>query len=234
MRVLFLLFTFICGAVRGVELPISRLQADSDGWTDTALAHESFSSADWRARWVVEGKPELSIANGRLNVVSPDGATLWWRQALPADVSIEFTAGSNPPAGNNAANLNLIFHARELDGSSYRFGRSAKYEDYQRIPNYIVTLTGGFQEGWSRLRRNPGFTILSESLSTRSEVGRTYRIKVMVADGRIRYWIDGKLIHDARDPQPLPGGHFALRTWNSRVWWSDIRFAALTRTAKVR
>ena len=233
MRAILPLLVVACGAVLSVEPAAARLQRDADTWIETELARESFNSANWRERWVVEGAPELSVRDGRLVVVT-EQATLWWREPLPANVAITLTAGVDGPAENNAANLNLILHARELDGRAYRFGRSARYEDYHAIPNYIVTLTGGFQEGWSRLRRNPGFTILSEERSTRSEVGRTYQIRVLLADGRVRYWLDGKLIHDAVDPKPLPGGHFALRTWRSRVWWSDIRLVEVSRKTKSR
>jgi hypothetical protein len=219
----------VCGVAAAAPLSTIRIQTDGDTWIENDLARESFSDATWRDRWIVEGDSEFSARDGRLHVATSQ-ATLWWHEALPPDVSIEMKAGVDLPAENNAANLNLFFHARELNGAPYRFGRSARYEEYHSIPNYLATLTGGVQEGWSRLRRNPGFEILSEDKSTRSEVGRTYGIRVVIAGGRLRYWLDGKLIHDARDPKPLPGGHFALRTWRSRVWWSDIRFAALKRT----
>jgi hypothetical protein len=217
----------LIGAAATGTVPTTGSAQGEDG-IETELARETFRDAAWRDRWIVEGSGEISAGDGRLTVNSPQ-ATIWWRQPLPADVAITLTAGVDAPAENNAANLNLFFHAREVDGGAYRFGRSAQYEEYHRIPNYIVTLTGGFQEGWSRVRRNPGFEMLSEERSTRSEAGRTYRIRVVVAGGRLRYWLDGKLIHDVRNKQPLPGGHFALRTWRSRVSWSDVRFAALTR-----
>jgi hypothetical protein len=222
-----LLVAFACAAT-GDARSAAAIQAAGDAWTEKELARESFSNASWRERWLVEGDGEFSLRDGRLHVATSQ-ATIWWRTPLPDDVAVTMTAAVDPPAQENAANLNLFFHARELDGSPYRFGRSPAYDEYQRIPNYIATLTGGFQDGWSRLRRDPGFELLSEDHRARSDVGRTYRIRVMIAAGRIRYWLDGKLIHDVRDPKPLPGGHFALRTWRSRVWWSDIRFAALER-----
>jgi Domain of unknown function (DUF6250) len=234
MRVsLALLVVLACGAACGIGPLAFQRQTAAEEWIETELMREPFDAATWRKRWLVEGGAELSVRDGRLSVVTLQ-ATLWLRQPLPTDVAIELKAGVDAPAENNAANLNLIVHARERDGTPYRFGRSAQYEQYHVIPNYIATLTGGFREGWSRLRRNPGFTILSEEVSTRSEVGRSYRIRLLVAGGRIRYWLDGKLIHDAVDPQPLPGGHLALRTWRSRVWWSDIRVAALKRSTKAR
>lgn len=232
------LIALVSAASAAVPASASRpIELDGETWSATAIAHETFADATWRDRWVVEGDAACAARDGRLEVVTSDRpdslkcATLWWREPLPADILIEMTAGASLPAAGNAANLNLFFHARELDGRLYQFGRSSAYGDYHKIPNYIITLTGGFQPGWSRVRRDPGFAILSEEKSTRSEPGETYRIRAMISGGRIRYWLNDRLVHDARDPQPLPGGHFALRTWQSRVWWSDIRISALNRAA---
>jgi hypothetical protein len=210
-------------------------------WLATELAHETFADDSWRKRWIMEGRAETSAMPAGLLVVTtpaPDGtnpgATLWWHEELPADVLIEFLAGAELPAENNAANLNLILHAREADGSPYRADRSGKYDEYHQIPNYILTLTGGFQEGWARVRRNPGFGLLSENQEIRSEPGKNYHVRVAITGGRLRYWLNGRLIHDLRDPNPLPGGRFALRTWRSRVWWSDLRIYSLQPAAEER
>lgn len=222
----------LLGAGAAIAVAGDIREIGGETWAVTELAHERFDDARWRERWKLEGNATLETRAGRLSIVTTDepgwepAATLWWADALPADVLIEATAGVDDHAENNAANLNVILHARETDGP-YRFGRSGRYGEYQQIPNYIVTLTGGFQEGWSRVRRNPGFVQLSEEPSTRSEVGRTYRIRVLLAGGRLRYWLDDRLVHDVRDPDALAGGHFALRTWRSRVWWSDVRIAAV-------
>ena len=211
------------------------LQLDGKAWLAQELAREDFANDSWRSRWRVEGSAEMSADAGRLAVTTvptagneDPGATLWWKQPLPENVLIEFTAGAALPAEKNAANLNLILHARETDGSPYRFGRSGKYGDYHQLPNYILTLTGGFQEGWARVRRNPGFDLLAENREIRSEPGRVYRVRVAIVEGRIRCWLDGRLIHDVQDKSPLTGGQFALRTWQSRVWWSDLRISALS------
>jgi hypothetical protein len=197
-------------------------------WRAVDIATERFADESWRERWVIEGQAELRATGGKL-IANAETATLWWRTPLPKNVLVEMEAGVDAPAERNAANLNLFLHARELDGRPYAFGRSGEYADYHKIPNYIVTFTGGTQPGWSRLRRDPGFNLLSEEKSTRAEVGRSYRMRVAVADGHIRYWLDGRLIHEAHDSDALPGGHFALRTWRSRVWWRNIRFAPLER-----
>lgn len=217
------------------------IEIDGRSWLAKELAREDFADGAWSTRWVPEGAAEIRPDAGRLNVVTTStaaheepGATLWWKQPLPANVLIEFTAGAELPAEKNAANLNLILHAQESDGSPYRYGRSGKYGEYHTLPNYILTLTGGFQDGWARVRRNPGFNLLAENREIRSEPGRVYRVRVAIADGRIRCWLDGRLIHDVVDAAPLPGGHFALRTWQSRVWWSNLRIYSLTPAAEER
>jgi hypothetical protein len=211
------------------------IEVDGHAWLARELAHASFASADWQKQWTLEGNARVRSGDGRLNVVTADekagepAATLWWREPLPKDVLIEFTAGADLPVENNAANLSLMLGAREVDGSPYRGGRSGAYSEYKNIPNYLLALTGGFQEGGSRVHRNPGFTRLAENPEARSEPGRVYRVRVAIAGGRIRYWLDGRLVHDVQDAHPLDGGHFALRTRRSRVWWSDLRIYALSR-----
>ncbi len=224
-----------CLLARAAPSGEAALTVDGETWTATPLAHDDFTDPDWGKRWVLEGNATVEARDGKLSVVTAKSkqveqvATVWWREALPADVLIELTARATGPIEDNAANVNLFFHARELGGGPYRFGRSGRYADYHTIPNYITTLTGGFQEGWARMRRNPGFNLISEDKTLRSEVGGAYHIRVVIAGGRLRQWINGRLVHDARDPDPLPGGHFALRTWRSHILWSDVKISALTR-----
>src|SRR5262245_39529371 len=134
-KVLALVILVLLAAGAAVELTASGSQTSEDSWTESEIARESFGDAHWRDRGVIGGNAELNARDGRLSVVTQQ-ATLWWREALPADVMIEMHAGVDPPAENNAANLNLIFHARELDGTPYKFGRSSSYDEYQSIPNY--------------------------------------------------------------------------------------------------
>ena len=198
------------------------------------LAHETFDRHDWTARWIVEGNSEVKVADGALRVRGTDPratnvATIWYRPELPADVVVRFRAEAVPPADKNAANLNLFLHARELDGTPVRFGRSGAYKEYHAIPNYIVTLTGGCRPGWSRARRNPGFNLLNH-VETRSEVGKEYRIAVTIHEGRLRYYVDGVKIHDVRDPEPLDGGRFGIRTWSTSGWWDDVEIGRVLRS----
>jgi hypothetical protein len=96
---------------------------------------------------------------------------------------------------------------------------SGLYSEYHRLPNYIWTLTSTH----TRLRRNPGFELLSEDRSTVTEPDRTYRLALTVERGRIRCYLDGRLIHDATDPDAHRRGKLAFRTYQTRLWWDNLR-----------
>ena len=222
----------------GATMPQEKLDkfaiAD-DTYQIETIAHEKFDDATWKERWAVEGNAVVSVADGKLFIRRKDVAgsqvsvaTVWYRADLPANALVTFRARAIEPADQNAANFNIILHAREADGSELRFGRSGKYDEYHKIPNYIVTFVGGAGAGWSRVRRDPGFEMLHE-VDIRSEIGREYEIVATIVDGRIRWYLDGKKIHDVRDPSPLAGGKFAIRTWSTDGWWDDVTIARIVR-----
>ena len=234
-EMLSLLLVALIGAV-GLNVPAAAksrfdtVTVGGDTYKVEWLHHEKWDGK-WTSRWVVEGDVEVKVQDGKLYARSlgdgkPKAATVWYKADLPKDIIIRFKARVLPPTENNAANLNVFFHARELDGGPIRFGRSGAYADYHKIPNYIITLTGGVQPGWSRVRRDPGFNMLHEA-DIRSEVGKEYAIRVTVQDGRVRYYLNGRKYHDVVDPDPLPGGKFALRTWSTNAWWDDVEIGRL-------
>jgi hypothetical protein len=206
--------------------PVENVELDGDTYRVEWLARETFDG--WLSRWAIEGNSEVRVHDGKLwaRDLFPGKAnvgTFWFRPDLPDDVMVRFRAEAVPPAGENAANLNLILHGHELDGSPLRYGRNGQYSLYHEIPNYIVTLVGGIRDGWSRARRDPGFNLLHEA-DVRSEVGEEYEIVVTCQAGRLRYYLNGVRLHDVQDPEPLSGGRFAIRTWSTNGWWDDVEF----------
>ncbi|MGE9293895.1 MAG: DUF6250 domain-containing protein, partial [Puniceicoccales bacterium] len=191
------------------------------------LRHENFDGADWQNRWFVENQNALVRATDEgLEVTQPEGArgqgtTAWLRAPLPADVVIRLRARTLESDGFNACNLNAFISATEADGSPVRFNRPGVYTDYHQMNNYLVTFTGGSMEGWSRLRRDPGFNLIHDD-PLRTEPGKTYDILYVLRGGRVQVFSDGQIVHDWTDPDPLPGGLFGLRTWSSDIVWEQV------------
>ncbi|MBC2602633.1 DUF6250 domain-containing protein [Puniceicoccus vermicola] len=210
-----------------VDLSTTSLEVD---W----FAVETFESEDWENRWVVESQgPRAYIEAGELKVRPVDnnrkqaGTTIWMRQALPPDVVIRVTASTAAVEGDNACNLNFFVHAREENGSALQFGRSGLYRDYHSIPNYIFTLTGGFMPGWARARLDPGFHLLSDQRQFRSEPDTDYEFVIVVSGPRLRYFLNGRKVHDFTLDDPLEGGWFGLRTWFSSVNFEQVQIGRL-------
>jgi hypothetical protein len=182
--------------------------------------------------WVVEGPAELSIeaAGGVVDALA-GGATIWYKPDIfSGDLLVQLEIMPIPPPGKN--NLNFIFNATEADGSDILNSsarRTGHYPEYHKFPNYIFTFVGPKpDEGHTRMRRNPGFELMSENINLRAELGREYNIAIAVRRGHIQAAIDGVLIHDVTDPTPLESGRIGLRTWQTKLLWKKLYVGALS------
>lgn len=213
--------------VAGLPVCPERVDIDGDSYRIKWLYDESFDKG-WVSRWIQEGDALVKVEDGELHQRKVDQehpvqSTVWFRPELPQNLALRIRVRVDNPAENNAGNVNLVLHARENNGSPLAYDRSGRYSEYHEIPNYIITLVGGdMEQGHHRLRRNPGFNLLSDNQDIRSYVGETYELLVTVIGGRIRYYLDGEKTIDHRDRNPLPAGRMGLRTWNSNVVWEQI------------
>lgn len=201
------------------------------------LRRDDFSDAAWVNRWWVETEnalvraiPDqgLNIKNDPRDPEKSGGTTAWMRADVPERLVVRIRATTGPEKQNNACNLNLILRANQADGTPLIFGtRTGDYPQLHQEPNYIVTFTGGYKPGWSRVRRDPGFVQTAES-KIRSEPGQTYDLVYIFDGGRLRMWINGQLVHDWTDPQPLPNGKLGLRTWHSDIQIHSVEVGRLS------
>jgi hypothetical protein len=196
------------------------------------LLNETFDHDDWSQRWEVESQGStVQVNEGELQIRRNDvsrkeaGVTVWYDKDLPKNVIIIADTSTEP--GEHACNLNFFIHAREMDGSPLHYGRSGAYPAYHTIPNYLYTLTGGFMSGWTRARRNPGFELVHDDSTVRSEPDQSYQITMIVDGNHLSYFLDGNKLHDHVDENPLPGGRFGLRSWFSNVNYSRIRIGEI-------
>jgi hypothetical protein len=189
------------------------------------------------AGWFEEGLGCASLRDGRMLVDALEGGyTAFWKEELPADLLVSYVCRTLPPQGQN--NINLVSHCRGEVHGKWPIVELGRYKLYQKLPNYIVTFVGDYNEetgardshGRTRLRRNPGFQLLGEKFEVPSNLEQSYQITYAVRGGRLRYYLDGRKIFDWRDPEPLPGGYFGLRTYKTREEYSDFMILALDRS----
>jgi hypothetical protein len=54
-----------------------------------------------------------------------------------------------------------------------------------------------------------------------------YKIVLEVRKGQVSVWVNGELYFTQKDPNPLGGGYFAIRSTKSRQWIDDIKIYEL-------
>ena len=175
--------------------------------------------------WVMEGNADCEMRDSRLFVdAMPDRyATIWWRRDLPADALIEYKAYVVPPGGEGN-NVNTFFYATGPEGEDVlAVRRSGRYKEYHLIPNYLVTQTSTY----SRMRRNPGFELVSERQDFHSVPGETYHVQILKVGGHIQVAFNDQLAHDYTDPNPYTRGRLALRAWHGQNEYDWVRIWAI-------
>ena len=180
--------------------------------------------------WWEEGGERVWTEDGRLHVKADapgrNMATVWFRQPHASDFEFEATA-QVVSSSKDVNNINLFFSYAGPDGRGLEDTRaqrkSAEYGLYHKLPGYIVTFVNEAGQARLRLRRNPGFQLLAEARTYHCRAGVPYRLRLVKRGGEIRFSVDGEERLRAVDPRPLGGGHLALRTFSTHLWWKDIR-----------
>ncbi len=165
-------------------------------------------------QWLFEAQGgALEFADGRAHIdcCQKRGATLWVRRQFPSDLIVEYAGTCYPPS--TGRNFNCFFAARYADGRAIdAVPRSGAYQEYHEFDNYIFTLT----QGHTRVRRDPGFVEMSELMVGAVDEHR-YLVQIVKRGGRIQAVVDGRLFHDATDPDPHGAGWVGLRTWQTKM-----------------
>jgi hypothetical protein len=211
-----------CGSA---QVQPETVQIGKESYRVKWLYSEPFGE-NWQEQWTVEGDSlTVTSDDGMLLVDDYKGATIWHAGEYPKNLFVRFNVRGVERVGNKT-NFNLITHATETDGSPLviggKSGRDGQYKQYHVFPNYIAT----FVYKWTRLRKDPGFNLLSER-ETGSVAGTEYEIVFTANNGILRYYINGEKQHEMTDDAPLSGGKVGLRTWDTKAYWYDVKIGEI-------
>jgi hypothetical protein len=224
-------------------------------WCEPPRTLEPVAADDFRAglaRWRLEAEDARAVvtaAGGVLDIATPAGLSLWWREPLAGDYAIRFTAVALPApasAGTHAgrvSDLNMFWNALEADGSE-PYPRSGKFGGYDTLPTYYAGF-GANGNTTTRLRHYTGSArqlltgfadgAIAESgeapmtPQTRLQAGKPISIEIVSrqptrADPvHLRWSAGSNEIFTRADANPRVHGYFALRTTASRLQISDFQ-----------
>ena len=189
--------------------------------------------------WYVEGGRRVEVKEGRLLIdadpekpekggLAGGTCTVWHRTELTGDLRIEFDAFiEHSHSGKNNINFFLFYTMPNGDNpeKSTADRKYAVYSDYHKMTGYIFTfvndLTKG-EQGRVRIRRCPGFHLLSGIYTYHSKSEHLYRIAIVKKGCQLQYYIDGELRLTAEDENPLNQGYFGFRTFQTRFWVDNL------------
>ena len=197
--------------------------------------------------WWVEGGERVWIDGGRLRVkanpAKQEGSdhvcTVWNKQAFSGDLEVSFRT-CVLDSTNKANNINFFLCFSEAEGGDLYESRGLRKDGasshYHGLNGYIFTFLND-RHGEStedgarckparfRIRRCPGFHLLTEVYDYHCRKGVIYDVRIIKRGGEISFAVDGKVYLETADPDPWEGGWIGLRTFQTDLWWDEIRIS---------
>jgi len=156
------------------------------------------------------GDPGWRIRDGRVFSAGTRNRALWLSLKLPDDAIIELDARSESPAGD----IKFEIYG---DGRNHASGYILAFGGWKNTISIIARLN---EHGADRQEyRQRGLV----------EMGKTYHMKVVRRDKVIKWYVDGRLLLDYYDSEPLRGeGHdrFAFNDWESNLYFDNLTIRA--------
>jgi|GEM_PF-3169346 len=191
-------------------------------YKDDFAGDRQWSAEGVGTHWCEDGKLFMDcLTNGREKT---GGMTLWLKPELKGDIYISYETMVLEPENWN--NLNFFLMGRTLDG---RLASEADFNgDYGQYHKEAKTYIGTLTYRWSRMRKDPGFHVISEDFDTTGEVNQKYFFEISKRGGILEWRINGKLIHHAEDDDPYQSGQFAIRSAGTFSWVRNLRIYQLS------
>ncbi|MEU0385319.1 DUF6250 domain-containing protein [Streptomyces chartreusis] len=221
------------GAALAAIAPTATANANANaGPRRRLIAHDDFCHG--LGQWATELQDggTVTAARGILEIDVPSGATVWFRQRLEGPYVLEYTATAVSEGGVNdrVSDLNNFWNATDVrsPGDLFATPRGGALEEYDHLTTYYAGYGANYNTT-TRLRRyvgEPGVRPLIYDYTEPLLVpGEPNRVRIVSDGSTVRWWNNGRLVFDYRDPEPYTSGHFGFRTvWSHfritgfRVW----------------
>ena len=180
-----------------IDLDSSRVLYDRP-FTDATLA------ADWQVRggqWRMEGE----WLTGKHRDNSPGMVTS--RASWFGNVMLDFEARTVLPSTHD---INCMWNGSWDEAKNLR------------SVAYVVGLQGWW-EGKVGFEKSPEYKLCAANPLFPFEPGRTYRIQAGSIDGHVFAAVDGRLVLEVMDPDPIDSGRYGMIGFEAYASWIQVR-----------
>ncbi|MBI2193908.1 MAG: hypothetical protein HYU36_18175 [Planctomycetes bacterium] len=172
---------------------------------------------EWRAaggRWEVTSRwqcdPRWSFFCGRSKQV----AAIWNKRELDGDVTLDFCAAIQMDSSRGG----MYEYASDINATLAGDGRD--------LSSGYSFCFGGRRNRGSQILRGRTAVAESDLQIPRQIHHRWFYIKIRKRGQRFSYWVDGRLVAEYADPDPLQGNRVALWTYHNGLMLSRVRISS--------
>lgn len=194
--------------------------------------------------WTIEkvsDKTTIELKDSILEVVAPNGITLWFNKLIKSPVKIIFDAMVIDNGGeyDRVSDLNCFWMASDPEHPDSMFARSewrnGVFGRYYSLSMYYAGF-GGNNNSTTRFRRYDGNYQRFVENKIRPEIlkeytdsaylitpNQWYHVKIIVKGSQVQYYMNQELLFDYCDPNPYTSGYFGLRTVKNHIIYRNFK-----------
>ena len=196
------------------------------------------------SHWTIENVSDetvLEVRDSALEVIAPNGITLWYNIPLKSPVKIVFHAMAIDSGGkyDRVSDLNCFWMASDPEHPDSMFARSGwrngVFGRYYSLSMYYAGV-GGNNNSTTRFRRYEGNYQMFIENNIRPEIlkeytdsahliipNQWYHVEIIVNENHVQYYLNKELLFDYFDPKPYTCGYFGLRTVKNHIIYKNFK-----------
>lgn len=189
------------------------------------VAQSALDAQSFRMYWTVESESSdycLTFSGDTCDIVSPKGLTLWRKQKMSQGMAVEYDVMvvDEGQEGDRLSDMNCFWLASDPQAKDVFAGlkqRQGIFKNCYALQMYYLGY-GGNHNTTTRFRRYEGGGKVPPIWTEYTDAdyllkaNHWYHWRVESIEGRTRMFVDGRLIVDYLDPEPLQSGWFGFRT----------------------
>lgn len=207
-------------------------------WALPTVAQSGLNKKEFQKYWRIESEApdyRVTFQGDTCEITAPKGLTLWRKQVFTDNTVVEYDA---QVMDDRLSDLNCFWLASDPQHADIwqriRWRQGIFLRCYTLQTYYLGY--GGNYNSTTRFRRYTGDARGVDDAAYRPAIlkeytdsahllrsGHWYHIKIESLQGRTRFYVDGELLVDYLDPQPLQRGWFGFRTTLSRCRITHFR-----------